>query len=201
MEEKMFAEEIKELKKRLKLRGNEFEEIKKEIRELQEKIEKLEDFMDLDKIKREDDIIDDEIKLSTLIRTVETRKNKNYIIKKAVAINLVNENTNLNIRSKDIIFSNKNKTTREWWFEPSLRKFRATFYIILNDEDKDKLYIFKIPKDTYLHPEEKFYYREDKGLCSIRIDGFDTLNFRDKLKSNICFKKFYTETLEYELNN
>jgi len=165
----MRTKEIKRLKNILKYREENLEELKKEIEEIKEMIEILQEGSD----------------------------NSTRDITKAIAIKLVNENTNLNIRSKDVIFSNKNKTTREWWFEPSLEKFKTTFYIILNDEDKNRLYIFKIPKNTYPNPLEKFYYRKEKGSCSIRIDGIDTLDFRDKLGSNVRFEKFRIETLEY----
>ena len=50
---------------------------------------------------------------------------------------------------------------------------------------------------SHFDPEDIFYYRKDKGVCSITIDGRDTRNFRDTLGSGVCFGAFLEDVIDY----
>lgn len=166
----MFTEEIKELTKKLKIKKDEIEKIERKI----ETLKKMSN-------------IDEQINITQL----STKLNKGE------AIEIVNRQKNKRLNSRDVIFSNRNESTGQWWFEPNPKKFKKELQILLNDKEKNKLYLFKIPEDNYLYPEEMFYYRRDKGLCSITIDGNDIHNFKDKLGSGVCFSEFLEDIIVY----
>ncbi|WP_028856975.1 hypothetical protein [Psychrilyobacter atlanticus] len=166
----MFTEEIKELTKKLKIKKDEIEKI--EI-----KIEKLKKMSNMNK--------------SINITQLDTKINKGE------AIEMINRCTDKRLNSMDAIFSNRNETTGQWWFEPKPKKFKKTLYILLNDQNENNLYLFRIPKKTYLYPEEIFYYRKEKSSCSIRIDGNDIHEFKDMLDSKVCFSEFLEDVIAY----
>lgn len=139
----------------------------------------------------------EEVVLETCKPEPLNTKELNGKIKKGEAIEIVNRQKNKRLNSRDVIFSNRNEATGQWWFEPNPKKFEKTLQILLNDREKNKLYVFKIPKDNYLDPSDVFYYRKDKGLCSITIDGNDTHKFRDKLGSGVCFSEFLEDIIVY----
>ncbi|WP_028857504.1 hypothetical protein [Psychrilyobacter atlanticus] len=179
----MFAEEIKELTEILKVKKNElkrverqFVRLKNEVETVEIKIEKLEELSNIEGL------------------NVEKSDGK---IKKCKAIEIVNREKNKGLKSRDVIFSNRNKTTGEWWVEPTPKKFGKILNLLLNDRERNKLYLFEIPKEKYSSPNEKFKYREDKGLYSIKIDGNDIHEFKDELGSGVCFGKYLKDTIDY----
>lgn len=189
----MFVEEIKELMKKLIIQknelkrvGEEYVRLNNEIKKVEKKIEKLKEMTDIEEI----ELVCPEPKLSN------TRE-LNQKINKWQAIEIVNTQKNKKLNSRDVVFSNRNESTGQWWFEPNIKKFEKTLYIILNDRKTNKLYLFKIPENNYLHPEEKFYYRKDRSSSSITIDGNDTHKFRDTLGSGVCFSEFLEDIIAY----
>lgn len=167
----MFAEEIKELTKKLKVK-------KEEIEKIEIKIEKLKKMSNIDE--------------SININEVNGKINKRE------AIEMINRYTDKRLNSMDVIFSNKNETTGQWWFEPKPKKLKKILYILLNDQRENNLYLFKIPKGTYPSPEKIFSYREEKESCTIKIDGNDIHEFKDLLGSKVCFSKFLEDIINYK---
>jgi len=179
----MFTEEIEELKERLKIKKNELKRIERRFIQLKNKIETVE--IKIEKLKELTDIEN---------LNIEKSDKK---IKKCKAIEIVNREKNKKLKSRDVIFSNKNKTTGEWWLEPTPKKFEKTLNLLLNDRKVNKLYLFEIPKEKYSSPNEIFKYRKDKGLYSIKIDGNDINEFRDELGIGMCFREYLKDIIDY----
>lgn len=174
---------------KLKIKRNELERVEKQYIQLNNEIEKVET-----KIEKLKEMTDTE---EVTLVSPEPKFQNTKKINKGEAIEIVNTHKNKRLNSRDVVFSNRNETTGQWWFEPNLKKFEKILHIILNDRKTNKLYVFKIPEDNYLYPEETFYYREDKGACSITIDGNDTHKFRDTLGSGVCFSEFLEDIIAY----
>lgn len=179
----MFIEEIEELTEKLKDKKNELKKVERQFVRLKNEVETVE--IKIEKLKQLNDIRGLNVKIS------------DGKIKKCKAIEIVNREKNRGLKSRDVIFSNRNKTTGEWWLEPTPKKFKNTLQILLNDREKNKLYLFEIPKEKYSSPNEIFKYRKDKGLYSIKIDGNDIDEFRDELGSGVCFGQYLKDTIDY----
>lgn len=105
----------------------------------------------------------------------------------------------IKVSSRDVVFSNKNNANEKWWFEPNSLIFKRTFFLLLNDQDLNKLYVFKIPVNTFSEPTKYFYLRKDKDRLSVTIEGNDIKYFQDCLhKTNpVKFKNFLVKTINY----
>lgn len=179
----MFAREIAELVEWLEIKKNQLKIVEKKFIQLKNEIETVE-------IKVE--------KLKELNYNQDLNLGRpNSKIKKSKALEIVNREKNIGLKSRDVIFSNRNKTTGEWWFEPTPKKFKNTLHILLNNREKNKLYLFKIPKDKYTCPSNIFKYRKDKDLYSIKINGNDLEKFKDELGSGVCFSEYLKDIIDY----
>jgi hypothetical protein len=88
------------------------------------------------------------------------------------AIDYINKKIKTELSGGNTIFSNPGSSLDLWWLEPSNEKFKTGFYFILNNTDKKKLLLFKIPKGVINN--SAFRQREEKGVSQIIIPISDT---------------------------
>ena len=63
---------------------------------------------------------------------------------KSEAIDFVGNQTKINLNNRNTILANIGKHRDSWWLEPANEKLKAGFYFILNDENNNRLLLFKI---------------------------------------------------------
>jgi hypothetical protein len=88
-------------------------------------------------------------------------------MKKSQAIKLITNKTQLDLTPGNTRFANVGVHKDTWWIEPSNKTLNSGFYIVLNDEERGRLLIFKIPPGSL--KKSDFRYREDKGAAQIII--------------------------------
>ena len=95
------------------------------------------------------------------------------------AIALLRRETSLELRSRDITFSNVNATSGNWWFEPALTAFEKDRLFLLNDHTRRVLFAFSVPASIYVPADAYFYVRRDTERCQIYVSPADTKHFAD----------------------
>lgn len=119
---------------------------------------------------------------------------------KREALALLESKLGLRVRSSQVTFSNINRASGNWWFEPSGNAFSKDRLIVLNDGNKRVFYVLQIPANHFFPPEDYFYIRSDCGRSSIYVSPNDTVNFRDIHPSGpgkVSFGKYFIESIEY----
>lgn len=118
----------------------------------------------------------------------------NSPMNKSKAIVLLSKKDGLNLNHQNAVFSNINNTANVWWLEPANSKFKDVLYIILNNSNSNKLYLFEMPKNSIGNPKTTFDQRIDKEASSILIKPSET-DFIDK--RGFSFNPFLIQTLPY----
>lgn len=116
------------------------------------------------------------------------------IINKSLAIQLINDKSNLSLDNQNSIFSNQNNSVNVWWLEPSNIKFDSEMNIILNDSNDSVLYHFKIPANLIANPEILFEQRKERKASKIIIPISKT-EFKDK--KGFDFKPYLIDKHNY----
>ena len=98
---------------------------------------------------------------------------------KGIAMELACKSLQLEINSKNSVYSNQNNAKDVWWLEPAPDKFRNDFYMLLNKPKENKLLIFKIPKGSIKDPEIIFNQRNDKNASRLVISMSNYKDTRD----------------------
>jgi len=126
--------------------------------------------------------------------------NNSVALSKREALALVASRTGERMKSSSVTFSNINKATGNWWFEPSEGALSKELLIMLNDHVKKVLYMFKIPANIFLPIGSFFYVRPDNGRSSIHVDPDDVPLFRDIHPSGpgkVSFGDYLIDSIEY----
>lgn len=121
----------------------------------------------------------------------------NKKLTKKQAINIVRSSMNVEIHNKNTVFSNPNAANSRWWFEPNYKTLSSNFFLILNDNNNRKLFLFSIPENKF--KKDLFRDRPEKGRVSIIIESNDRINFMDICSgsSNVKFSNFLIKTIKY----
>ena len=113
-------------------------------------------------------------------------------MKKSQAINLITCKTHLHLVPDNTRFANVGVHKNSWWIEPTVKNLSSGFYMVLNDEDRDRLLIFKIPPGSL--KKYDFRYREDKGKAQIIIP-ISTSRYVDRKGFDLT--QYLEEQIEY----
>src|SRR5687768_14880847 len=111
---------------------------------------------------------------------------------KSEAIEFAANETKISLNSRNTIFANIGKHKDSWWLEPSNKKLKTGFYYILNDENNNRLLLFKIPPS--LLKESQFRQREEKGVSQIIIP---ISNSKYVDRKGFDFTKFLMNEIKY----
>jgi len=107
---------------------------------------------------------------------------------KKKALLYLQKNTDYLLNNQNMVFSNMNKTSGEWWFEPSNEKFKSELFIVLYHNIENTLYMFHLPANSINNPLIQLYQRKN-GKPTITISPNDT-EFMDTKKGLISLKKY-----------
>lgn len=118
----------------------------------------------------------------------------NSVMNKTKAINHIIKEIHADLNFRNTIFSNPGSSLDLWWLEPSNDKFNSGFYFILNNAEKHKLLLFKIPQGAIENPKAEFRQREDKGVSQIIIPISET-HYVDR--KGFKFDSFLINEIEY----
>lgn len=164
---------------------------KKEYDSIQSKLkDHFSDYESILRIKKDSDIVHaSKVSLTNTMQTTNTEiKQNDHIIKmsKSSAIQIFGQ-FGFNIHG-NITFSSENDSSgRKFWANPKKELLKHDWWLILNDIDRRKIYLFFIPANTW--SVKDVYLRSDKpGLIDIQINYNDP-EFVDS-RSKICFKNF-----------
>lgn len=123
---------------------------------------------------------------------------------KSEAINRIRQTIDVDLNNSNTSFSNPGKSLALWWLEPRNDKFKTGFYIILNNTNRKKLLLFKIPKGAVNKFE--FRQREDREASTIYIPISDTkyidtgrFDFSPYLIHEIDYQEVYETNSKQEL--
>ena len=95
-------------------------------------------------------------------------------------------------KAKMTTYSSQNSTVNIYWANPSVRLLKADWTLILNDKMGGKLYLFKIPANTFKVGD--FKVRKDQmDKIDLQI-AYGDLNFTD-LRSGICFAPYMKDSI------
>ncbi len=113
-------------------------------------------------------------------------------MRKSIAVRLFKERKN-NL-SNTVTYSSKNRTTHNFWANPSFSVLKSDWSLILNDWINRKLFLFYIPENSI--PASILYPRNDqKNLIDLQILE-NVPGFVDKI-SGFSFKKFLIDEIDY----
>lgn len=171
---------------------------KKEYDSIQNKLkEHFSDYESILKIKKDSDIVHEEkVSLPNTVQTINTVINQNNHIRKMskpLAVQIFRQ-FGFNIHG-NITFSSENDSAgRKFWANPKIELLKHDWWLILNDIDRRKIYLFFIPANTW--SVKDFYLRSDKpDFIDIQINYNDP-EFEDS-RSKICFKNFFKKSVDY----
>ena len=118
----------------------------------------------------------------------------NSKMNKSKALDFIKDKITFGIDTKSVIYSNVNSAIDVYWLEPSNDKFKNGFHIILNNSNERKLFLFKIPENIIVSPENIFEQRSEKGVSKIIIKVSD-VDFIDK--KGFKFTPYLIKIIEY----
>lgn len=111
---------------------------------------------------------------------------------KDTAIQLVNRKINIKINTNNTNWSNIN-ANGIWSMEPNLDRKNRTLYLLLNNNNTNKLHVFEIPANHTVY--EILYIRENKGVFRLVFEVNDSDFIETLVHTN--FKKFHKVSIEY----
>ncbi len=121
----------------------------------------------------------------------ETKKETQFKMTKNRAIALFkNEGIAFNA---NVTFASKNKSSYNYWANPSFDVLDSDWFLILNDWINRKIHLFEIPAKTFKH--DCLVSRADKNKIDLQIMHDDSL-FTDA-RSKISFVKYLKITISY----
>ncbi|MBR5806106.1 MAG: type II toxin-antitoxin system RelB/DinJ family antitoxin [Oscillospiraceae bacterium] len=94
----------------------------------------------------------------------------------------------------NVTFSSKNKSTRNYWSNPSFDLLKEDWALILNDNINNKLHLLYIPKNS-IAPHSLVSRGDNKHVIDLQILG-DDIFFTD-MRSKYSFSKFLKKTIDY----
>ena len=92
-----------------------------------------------------------------------------------------------------ITFASKNKASGNYWANPLFNVLTDNWFLMLNDWSCQKIYLFKIPKNTF--KAEHLIPRADVYKIDLQI-MYDDNSFTD-IRSKISFAKFLKDEISY----
>lgn len=118
----------------------------------------------------------------------------NSVMNKSKALEFIRDKVDVVLDNNNVVYSNVNNTVNVWWLEPNNDKFKSGFYIILNNSNGKKLFLFRIPNMAVVSPELVFEQRSDKEASKVIIP-VSISDFRDK--NGFSFNPFLIQTIDY----
>jgi hypothetical protein len=113
-------------------------------------------------------------------------------MEKSNAIELINNKTKLGLIYGNTRFANVGKHKDSWWLEPTEESLKSGFFMVLNDEIRDRLLLFKVPPNTLKSTD--FRYREDIEAAQIIIP-ISQSKYVDR--KGFDFTKYLIKVIEY----
>jgi hypothetical protein len=128
---------------------------------------------------------------------IDTIKNilitcKTMFMKKSQAIQLITSKIHLDLVPGNTRFANVGVHKNSWWIEPSDKSLHSGFYMVLNDESRNKFLLFKIPSQAL--KKSDFRHRDDKGAAQIIIP---ISNSRYVDRKGFDLTKYLIKEIEY----
>lgn len=121
----------------------------------------------------------------------EERKEVKFRMTKNRAIALLkNEDVSFN---NNITFASKNKSSYNYWANPSFDVLKSDWFLILNDWIRREIHLFEIPAGTF--GRDRLIARADKDKIDLQIMHDDPL-FTDA-RSKISFLEFLKASISY----
>lgn len=93
-----------------------------------------------------------------------------------------------------VTFASKNKSTRNYWANPSFDLLNENWNLILNDNINKKLHLFYVPKNS-INPNMFVCRADNQNVIDLQILG-DDIFFTDT-RSKFSFSKYLKKTIEY----
>ena len=144
------------------------------------------------------------VSMSTVVAPTVTKMSKN------IAKSMFNKNGH--VFSAPVIYSSLNTATGNYWANPEKDVVKGLWYLILNDQYKRVLRLFKMDGNGLFDDEKQadsefdfqlindmlsLVPRADKPhLINLQIYGNDTVYFRDKI-SGVAFKPYLIDEVNY----
>ena len=125
-------------------------------------------------------------------KIIKVNPPKEINMTKNAAIQLVNKKLSIKINSNNTNWSNIN-SNGIWSMEPKFDRQNRTLYLILNNNQTNKLHVFEIPANHNVYNE--LYVRDKKGVFRLVFDVSDT-EFIEKLM-HVNFKNFLKGSIDY----
>ena len=117
---------------------------------------------------------------------------KSNTMTKQEAIQLVNKKLGLKLNSNNTNWSNIN-ADGIWSMEPNLDRKNRTLYLLLNNNDTNKLHAFEISANHEVY--KKLYVRKDRPVFRLLFDVSDS-EFIEKLM-HVNFKNLHKCSIDY----
>lgn len=95
--------------------------------------------------------------------------------------------------NNNVTFASKNKSSYNYWANPSFDVLDSDWFLILNDWVNREIHLFEIPAKTFRH--DCLVSRADKNKIDLQIMHDDSL-FTDA-RSKISFAKYLKITISY----
>ena len=93
-----------------------------------------------------------------------------------------------------VTFASKNKSTRNYWANPSFDLLNENWNLILNDNINKKLHLFYIPKNS-ITPSQFVCRADNSNVIDLQILGDDV--FFTDTRSKFSFSKYLKKTISY----
>lgn len=125
-------------------------------------------------------------------QTTETVKVDRGEMRKTLAVKMFKERGRY--IDKNVTYSSKNRTTYNYWSNPNFSVLEEDWTLILNDWVNQKLYLFRIPRNS-ISASELVGRNDQPDLIDIQILE-DNPNFVDR-RSDFSFRQFLVDEINY----
>lgn len=126
---------------------------------------------------------------------VKDSVNKAYnSITKSRAISLFRGQVAETLNSQNVTFASKNKSSYNYWANPSDNLLYNDWFLILNDWINRELYLFKIPASS-ITPSELTHRADRSEVIDLQI-AYNDSTFTDE-RSNLRFLKYSVKKISY----
>lgn len=123
--------------------------------------------------------------------TRSTNENK---MRKSLAISLFKAE-GINFNAGNITYASKNKGAYNYWANPYITYFEEDWYLILNDQFSNKLYLFYVPDGDINSKIDLTTRGDDENVIDLQV-AYNDPTFTDN-RSKFSFRRFLIKEIKY----
>ncbi|OAV74857.1 hypothetical protein Barb7_01589 [Bacteroidales bacterium Barb7] len=117
------------------------------------------------------------------------------IYDKYLAVILAKNTIDCKINKNNSTYSKINNADVVWWLNPTLEKLEYDSYVLLNDQYRFKIYVFKIDKGTITEENYRKIFKLKLNMLDININANDTVSFKDTLGIGFPFDECFPKSI------